>query len=202
MSFRARLTLFFVLIVIVPMLSVAIVLFRLISDNETGKADSSLAAHQQAARNLYRLAAAKADRAIVVVGGDRVLAQSLRAKDYARARKRAKQMDAGRGLARIALYSGARVILDAGTRTAVAPARRDLIDQAGHRYGRLEVSTTTAAGYARSVKRTTGAQVIVHQNGRTLADTIPGVSVPKLPAPAHPTDVKAGATKLRAVTFA
>ena len=59
MSFRARLTLFFVLIVIVPMLSVAIVLFRLISDNETGKADSSLAAHQQAARNLYRAAAGR-----------------------------------------------------------------------------------------------------------------------------------------------
>src|SRR3954464_10039958 len=54
MSFRARLRLFFVLIVIVPMLSVAIVLFRLISDNETGKADASIAARQRAAMNLYR----------------------------------------------------------------------------------------------------------------------------------------------------
>src|SRR5439155_679276 len=68
MSFRARLTLFFVLIVIVPMLSVAIVLFRLISDNETGKADSSLAAHQVAARNLYRQATARNERAVAVGG--------------------------------------------------------------------------------------------------------------------------------------
>src|SRR5512144_1212634 len=101
MSFRARLTLFFVLIVIVPMLSVAIVLFRLISDNETGKADSSLAAHQQAARNLYRDAGRKADTAIEGVGADRVLAQSLRANDMARAKRRIAQMEAGRGIVRI-----------------------------------------------------------------------------------------------------
>ena len=37
MSFRTRLTLFFVLIVIVPMVAVGVVVFRLISDNETAK---------------------------------------------------------------------------------------------------------------------------------------------------------------------
>src|SRR4051812_13976386 len=137
MSFRARLTLFFVLIVIVPMLSVAIVLFRLISDNETGKADSSLAAHQQAARNLYRSAAKRADRAIESVGGDRVLAESLRTNDLGRAKRRVAQMEAGRGIARIALVKGTSTLLDVGSRTAVAPARRDLIDRAGRRYGRL-----------------------------------------------------------------
>src|SRR4051812_17066390 len=125
MSFRARLTLFFVLIVIVPMLSVAIVLFRLISDNETGKADSSLAAHQQAARNLYRAAARQADRAIEGVGSDRVLAESLRADDLNRARRRALQMESGRGIVRIALVKGTEAVIDAGDRTAVAPARRD-----------------------------------------------------------------------------
>src|SRR4051794_13338773 len=144
MSFRARLTLFFVLIVIVPMLSVAIVLFRLISDNETGKADSSLAAHQQAARNLYRDATKKADRAIEDVGVDRVLALSLRANDMARARRRVRQMEAGRGIVRITLVKSSKALLDVGSRTAVAPARRDLIDSQGRGYGRLELSTTTA----------------------------------------------------------
>src|SRR3954447_25098881 len=148
MSFRARLTLFFVLIVIVPMLSVAIVLFRLISDNETGKADSSLAAHQQAARNLYREAPRTRDRAIEGVGVDRVLAESLRANDLARARKRLQQMEAGRGVVRITLVKGARTLLDVGPSTPIAPARRDLIDSAGRRYGRLELSTTTGRAYA------------------------------------------------------
>ena len=54
MSFRNRLTLFFVLIVVVPMVAVAFVLFRLIADNESGKADARLAATRGAAINLYR----------------------------------------------------------------------------------------------------------------------------------------------------
>ena len=54
MSFRNRLTLFFVLIVVVPMVAVAFVLFRLIADNESGKADARLAATQATAINLYR----------------------------------------------------------------------------------------------------------------------------------------------------
>src|SRR5947209_442593 len=144
MSFRARLTLFFVLIVIVPMLSVAIVLFRLISDNETGKADSSLAAHQQAARNLYRSAVARSERAIQGVGADRILAESLRAGDLGRANRRAQQMAVGRRIDRIALERGTRTLVGVGDPTAVAPARRDLVDQNGRRYGRLEVSTTPA----------------------------------------------------------
>src|SRR4051812_13985348 len=201
MSFRARLTLFFVLIVIVPMLSVAIVLFRLISDNETGKADSSLAAHQQAARNIYRVASKQADRAIEGVGADRVLAESLRANDLDRAKRRAQQMEAGRGIVRIALIKDAKGLLDVGNRTAVAPARRDLIDRAGRHYGRLEVSTTTGREYATRTKRTTGAQVVVRQGGTTLATTVPG-QTPDLPQPAHPEDVDVGDSKLRAVTFA
>src|SRR3954463_13467337 len=165
MSFRARLTLFFVLIVIVPMLSVATSLFRLISDNETGKADSSLAAHQMAARNLYRDATKQADKAIEGVGSDRILAESLRTNDLARARRRALQMEQSRRIARIALVKGTTALVDAGTRTAVAPARRDLIDRPGRRYGRLELSTTTAAAYAARALRTTGANIVVRQGG-------------------------------------
>src|SRR3954471_16740860 len=147
MSFRARLTLFFVLIVIVPMLSVAIVLFRLISDNETGKADSGLAASQIATRGVYADAIDGAEPAVEAVGGDRVLAESLRAGDVQRARKRARQMLVGRNLDRIALVRGDRSIIDVGTKKAVAPARRDLRGANGQRYGRLEVSRTTAAEF-------------------------------------------------------
>src|SRR5437763_897476 len=56
MSFRARLTLFFVLIVIVPMISVTVVIFSLISNNEQAKANAAVAARLQAAQNLARAA--------------------------------------------------------------------------------------------------------------------------------------------------
>src|SRR3954452_9122001 len=200
MSFRARLTLFFVLIVIVPMLSVAIVLFRLISDNETGKADSSLAARQQAAANLYRDALDRSERAIQGVGNDRILAQSLRAGDLDRARRRAEQMRAGRGIERITLTKGRRVLIDVGNKTAIAPARRDLIDRARRKYGRLEVTTTTAREFASTVRRLTDARVVIKAGDRTLVAT--ARPVPDLPRAPHPADVKVGDKTLRAVTFA
>ena len=43
MSFRGRLWLFFALIVIVPMIALAIVLFSLTASSETGKADAAVA---------------------------------------------------------------------------------------------------------------------------------------------------------------
>jgi diguanylate cyclase (GGDEF)-like protein len=110
-------------------------------------------------------------------------------------------MEAGRGIARIALVKGSTNLLDVGDRTAVAPARRDLIDRAGRKYGRLELSTTTARAYALRTRRTTGAQLVLEQGDRTLAKTF-ARPAPALPSPAHPQDVKVGDRDLRAVTFA
>src|SRR4051812_16864275 len=144
MSFRARLRLFFVLIVIVPMLAVAIVLFRLISDNETGKADASIAARQRAAISLYREATQKADGAVEGVGNDRAMADALLAGDAAAARRRAGELLSSRGIERIALTRGTRVLFDVGHQDTVAPARRDLSGLSGRRFGLLEASMTRA----------------------------------------------------------
>ena len=70
MSFRNRLTLFFVLIVVVPMVAVAFVLFRLIADNESGKADARLAAANSSAINLYHEDFNRAQTAAAKIGGD------------------------------------------------------------------------------------------------------------------------------------
>ena len=40
MSFRARLTTFFLLIVVIPMIAVGFLVFRLISDSQLGKTDA------------------------------------------------------------------------------------------------------------------------------------------------------------------
>src|SRR2546430_15532640 len=108
MSFRARLRLFFVLIVIVPMLSVAIVLFRLISDNETGKADAGLNANLKAARSLFLEATRRADGALEGVGSDRQLAHAPGRGEVAPARERAREPRASRGTERIAPSRGSR----------------------------------------------------------------------------------------------
>ena len=62
-SFRNRLRLFFVVIVIVPMIVVALVLFQLVSRSEQSQTDAQLSAAQRVAQNLYRESADRADAA-------------------------------------------------------------------------------------------------------------------------------------------
>src|SRR4051794_21805560 len=124
MSFRARLRLFFVLIVIVPMLSVAIVLFRLISDNETGKADASIAARQRAAMNLYREATRRADGAVEGVGKDRVMANALLTGNIDRAKRRGRGPPRAPGGEGRSPGRGAKGVLFNRDKEAVAPAPR------------------------------------------------------------------------------
>jgi uncharacterized protein HemX len=52
-SFRNRLALFFVLIVIVPMLAVAFLLFRLIGESERGQASAAVAQQHSIALRLF-----------------------------------------------------------------------------------------------------------------------------------------------------
>src|SRR5947209_11940301 len=202
MSFRARLRLFFVLIVIVPMLSVAIVLFRLISDNETGKVDASIAARQRTAISLYREATRRADGAVQGVGNDRVLADSLLSGNLDRARRRAEQLLRSHGIDRIALSRNGRPVFDVGHHYAVTPARRDLSGLSCRRFGMLEASTTRAADYADLTRRIAGAGVVIASDGRVVASNVKrGASPPSVPKPGAPQHVEVGGTSYRAVSF-
>src|SRR5689334_4497186 len=126
MSFRARLTLFFVLIVIVPMLSVAIVLFRLIADNETGKADAGVRVSRDVAMNMYADAERDADKVVSAVGTDERLARALRDRDQPAVRARARALIEARHIDRVVISGGA-VTLDEGDKTAIAPTERSLV---------------------------------------------------------------------------
>jgi diguanylate cyclase (GGDEF)-like protein len=181
MSFRSRLTLFFVAIVIVPMVSVTFVLFSLISDNEQGKADARLAARQEAAINLYTQDREQAGRLARLVGGDARLAAALRSGDDRAARRRARELLRELGVARIRIADRRRERVDVGSPNATAPARIELQDAGGARFGVLEVSDRSAPVYARTVARVAGLETVVRADGRTLASTLRGVPAGWLP---------------------
>lgn len=181
MSFRSRLTLFFVAIVIVPMVSVTFVLFSLISDNEEGKADARLAARQEAAINLYTEDRDQAGRLARLVGGDARLAGALRSGDDRAARRRARELLRELGVARIRIADRRRERVDVGSPNATAPARIELQDAGGARFGVLEVSDRSAPVYARTVARVAGLDTVVRADGRTLASTLRGVPAGSLP---------------------
>jgi diguanylate cyclase (GGDEF)-like protein len=182
MSFRNRLTLFFVAIVIVPMVSVAFVLFSLIADNENGKADARLEARQRLAVNLYQSDIEAAGRLARRVGADQELATALRSGDDAAAEVRAKELIRELGIVRMQITDrSGRARVDEGRENAIAPARSQLVDEDGAVFGAITVSDRSAPVYARQIERLTGLEVVVRENGTTLAQTLRGVTDGALP---------------------
>lgn len=162
MSFRTRLTSFFVVIVVLPMVAVGFLVFRLISQSEQGKADARANGLATAAASIYRseLAAARADATAIGRNVGPFAADELRA--------RAGSLLAQGGLARITVSAGPRQIVDIGDRGAIAPGAATI--RASGAPMTIAVSEITASEYARKL-RAPGVAVVVRQHGRTLATT-------------------------------
>jgi diguanylate cyclase (GGDEF)-like protein len=173
MSFRSRLLLFFMIIVIVPMIAVALVLFSITADSETGKADAAIAQGLRAAFAVYDDDRNQARDELAAVARDSILADALARRDAKAAQARlaalARSVPTAR---RIAVYDNQRHLLAAtGSADAVGPAVA--APSAGaRRIGLVAVSVTTAAEYARQVKRVTGLDTRVMAGGRLLASTL------------------------------
>ncbi len=180
-SFRGRLTFFFVAIVIVPMISLSVIVFRLLDDNESAKADARLAARQEAAINLQVRARTDADRAAVAVAGDALLATALRAGDGAAARRRAATLVPSLELKRLVIRRSGLALVDVGSPDAVFPAVRELKGSDGRSFGTLLVSTTGPRAYATLVKEATGLDVVVTRPRGEAIDTLAEASSLRLP---------------------
>src|SRR3954452_23943946 len=77
MSFRGRLFIFFTIIVIVPMAAVAVVLFKITSDSETGKSDSRIAQGLTTALAVYQADVDRAQPALTQVARDPQTSRAL-----------------------------------------------------------------------------------------------------------------------------
>ncbi len=202
MSFRTRLLLFFVLIVIVPMISLTVVLFRLIADNENGKADAGVGARQDTAVRLVGAAREAAREGAQALGRDVALATALQRANAAAASARAEALLVPLGLKRVRVTpAGAGVAVDVGSRTAVFPSRQSLRDAAGRPLGTLEVSAQGPKAYAEGVKRVTGVDIVVRRDGRTLAATSQAASAAAATLPAERGDVELDGSRFRVSTF-
>jgi diguanylate cyclase (GGDEF)-like protein len=171
-SFRGRLRLFFVLLVVVPMIALAVVLFTLTARSETGKADAGISAGTRTAFGVYEEAAAQAEPALREVASDRRLRAALAAGSGVDARL--EELAAG-DVVLIELYSPDReLVARAGDRTGVAP-RGAPVDAGGETLGILVVSVTGAEALANRIKTLTGLEAAVYRDGRLFASTAPGL---------------------------
>jgi diguanylate cyclase (GGDEF)-like protein len=172
-NFRAKLRLFFLLLVILPMIALAIVLFTLTSRSETGKADAGISAGVRAAFGVYEDSASAAGPAVHDVAADPELSAAL--VSGAGIEERMRELIGMHGTVAIELRgSGGDVIARAGSPAGVASKAAPL-EADGQTPGTLVVSITDASELAARVRRLTGYQIAVFRDGRLLASTVDGL---------------------------
>jgi diguanylate cyclase (GGDEF)-like protein len=173
MSFRARLRMFFALIVIVPMIAVALVLFALTARSETGKADAGIASGLSTSLGLYREAADAASPALRRIAADDQLRGAIARGDAAAAKRRMAVLMEEDGVVAIDLRSGAGApVARVGSLRAVAPKGVRLAGGGGEELGTLSASVTSAGAYVRRAKALTGLDVSVFRRQQRLASTV------------------------------
>jgi diguanylate cyclase (GGDEF)-like protein len=201
MSFRNRLTLFFVLIVVVPMIAVAFVLFNLIADNETGKSDARVGAQAEAAIALYEEFLNRGRVVAREIARDVPFATAVRRNDAEALHARSEDLLRAKDAERIVIARGAnRAVVDVGRASSTFPAKLTLLGERNRSFGRLEVSVVTPRAYAGEVKRVTGLDaVLMREGGSVLASTLPGAG--RVEIPDEPGSVQVGDTDYRTAAF-
>ena len=173
MSFRGRLFIFFTIIVIVPMAAVAVVLFKITSDSETGKSDARIAQGLTTALAIYQADADRAQSALTQVARDPQMSRALARKEPAAIERRARQIIKARtDIAAITLFdtNGRRVAVVQRS-PAVAFATAAPTTAKGERVGTLAVSRTSAKDFVTSVRRLTGLDAEITSSGKTVAQS-------------------------------
>src|SRR5689334_6253914 len=121
-TFRGRLRLFFAVIVIVPMIAVAVVLFQLLDASEASRLDSRLSEAKTGAVGLYSQAHEQANRAASAAERDVALASALRDHDAKKVRTSLDALSARVGAVRAKLEITGLGTFESGTASGIAPA--------------------------------------------------------------------------------
>ncbi len=181
-SFRGRLRLFFAVIVVVPLIAVAVVLFQLLGANDAGKVNSRLAEAQVAATGLFNDARGDARRAVQTAASDVTLATAVRDRNAAAVRAEMDDLVRATGAVRLKLVVDKLGTFESGAPGAIAPYVTDLTNNKGVGVGRLTVSTTAAQDFATHLARILLVESRIDQDGHVIATTLPesrGVALPE-----------------------
>ncbi len=185
MSFRTRLTSFFVLIVVVPMIGVGLLVFRLISDSQTGQVDARASGLATTAQSVYLSAAATARADAATIARDPTL------RPGPSLRPRLAALVGQGGVTRIRVSRGRQVIADVGDQTAIAPGAANILLGRGRAPLKVTVSTLAARDYVDSLAAP-GVVIVVRGAGRSLVTTLPAAAHQALPTKGRATINVAG----------
>ena len=176
MSFRSRLLVFFTIIVVIPMIAVALVLFSLTQDSEQGKADARLAGGMRTALAVYDDRREDARRELGRVATDDQLSAALRDDDRDAIADRLLTLIRRSATVQSAAFytETGQLRAFAGSPASVGAATAAPTTRQGERLGTLALSVTGASEFVRETKHLTGLEVRVKRGDRVLASTIKG----------------------------
>jgi diguanylate cyclase (GGDEF)-like protein len=180
-SFRNRLRLFFVVIVIIPMIAVAFVLFRLVSESDTSQTDAQLSEAQRVAQNLHRDSAVRADKAGEQIVADRALSRAIADGQKLVIEDRLAEAARAANVVRVRLELTGQGRYEFGTAEAVAPARNALSDQDDRPVGRLTTAVDTAQGFATMLRRVAEVGVVIVSGDEVVAASSQNLTREPLP---------------------
>jgi diguanylate cyclase (GGDEF)-like protein len=196
-SFRGRLTLFFLLIVVLPMIALAVLVTQVTTQSGNGKADARLASGLRVSLAIYKRDTAAARRVATKVGSSVILADAIRSGDRSQLQTAAQSValqDGARSL--VVRGTDGRTLAVVGSRHPPAAYRLDLRGPNGA-VGSLIVSTTTASAYVAEVHRLTGRGVALLATSGPIASTVQ-LAGANLPASGRTGNVEVGGHSMRA----
>ena len=202
MSFRTRLTLFFVLIVVVPMIALGVVVTRLVSDSQHAKATAQNRASAAAALSTFQRLSSESARDARRLAQDEQLATALGTLPPDDERARAQQLARRLDLVRVRLLRDGRVLADVGDREAIARGAvrmRPLTQATPAGAVTIEASNLSADRFARTIS-VHGVRTVVRRDGALLASTLPVPPAEAATVPGHGT-VKLGDVEYTVATF-
>ena len=191
MSFRARLTVFFVVIVVLPMTLMGVLGFELIDSAGQSKSDARAAGIASTARSAYQSDSHEASLEA------RTVARALAYVPVSHLSSRVDAVLASTGLARIVVHVGGTRTISAGSRDAIAPGIAVVRGSGRHAARTFVVSEVTARQYADQLA---GANtvLVVRSGGATLGSSDTRAAQLSLPSGVGAASI--GAARYRVMT--
>jgi diguanylate cyclase (GGDEF)-like protein len=171
-SFRARLTSFFIVIVILPMLTVTFALLKLVANSEEGKTDAGLGSAKKVAVRLAEDRLAESVKDARTIGGSPALARALQNGSRTAIESALKLQLTTTGAIYAKLSTGGKDF-ETGNASVIAPATTTLVASDGNPGGDLTVARETTTAFANEVKRIAAVDVDITGDRAAAASTLP-----------------------------
>lgn len=183
MSFRARLALFFVLLVLIPIAAIAVLVVDVVGESQAGKADARLSTGLEAALSIYERNAAEAKSGVRELLAGSQGGAGPRSASFARDAR-----DSGLEYLRVTAMSGEELVSFGSFRPVAVATVHATTASGGFN---VEASTTNPAEYLADVTTTTGLSAALADDGGVVATTS-DLELTEAPPPSGSADITIG----------